>query len=125
MSDPQTGDNKAQTETSDGGVVKGSYSLTEPDGTLRVVDYSAGPVTGFNAVVKRLGPAVHWGHVAAPVAIPIAAKHIVHSQAKVVAPVGAVPAGIAAEEIAHNLAGTGHGLGYRMDYDMGLDGWKY
>lgn len=59
MNDPVTGDNKAQTETRDGGVVKGSYSLSEPDGTIRVVDYTADSVSGFNAVVKRVGPAVH------------------------------------------------------------------
>ncbi|KAJ0181671.1 hypothetical protein K1T71_002393 [Dendrolimus kikuchii] len=123
VSDPHTGDHKAQTESSDGSVVKGSYSLTEPDGTLRVVDYSADPVSGFNAVVKRLGPAAHWGHVAAPVAVK---QHVVPlPQAKVVAPVGAVPAGIAAEEISHNLAGTGRGLGYVIDYSMGHGGWKY
>lgn len=74
MSDPHTGDNKAQTEYRDGGVVKGSYSLTEPDGTVRVVDYSADPHTGFNAVVKRLGTAGHPGHIvaAAPVMAPVA-----------------------------------------------------
>lgn len=35
----------------------GSYSLVEPDGTLRTVFYTADPVNGFNAVVQR-GPLV-------------------------------------------------------------------
>ncbi|XP_063358738.1 adult-specific cuticular protein ACP-20-like [Cydia amplana] len=67
VNDPLTGDNKAQSEQRQGGVVKGSYSLSEPDGTVRVVDYTADPVTGFNAVVKRIGPAAHPAQLAAPV----------------------------------------------------------
>lgn len=59
VSDPITKDNKAQWETRDGDVVKGSYSLVEPDGTLRVVDYTSDAHTGFNAIVKKIGPAVH------------------------------------------------------------------
>lgn len=31
----------------------------EPDGTLRVVDYVADPVNGFNAVVSKSAPSVH------------------------------------------------------------------
>lgn len=31
----------------------------EPDGTVRVVEYTSHPHTGFNAVVKKLGHAVH------------------------------------------------------------------
>ncbi|XP_032529695.2 cuticle protein 7-like [Danaus plexippus] len=59
VNDPSTGDNKAQSETREGGVVRGSYSLTEPDGTIRVVEYTADDVRGFNAVVKRIGQASH------------------------------------------------------------------
>lgn len=54
-----THDKKAQWETRDGGAVKGSYSLVEPDGSLRVVDYRADDHSGFNAVVKKIGPTVH------------------------------------------------------------------
>lgn len=59
MNDPHTGDVKSQEEVRDGDVVKGSYSLNEPDGTIRVVDYTADPHNGFNAVVKKIGHAVH------------------------------------------------------------------
>lgn len=59
VNDPHTGDNKAQWEHRDGDAVKGSYSLVEPDGSLRVVDYTANDHTGFNAVVKHLGPTIH------------------------------------------------------------------
>jgi hypothetical protein len=53
VQDALTGDSKTQHETRDGGVVKGSYSLVEPDGTTRTVEYTADPVNGFNAVVHR------------------------------------------------------------------------
>lgn len=43
----------------DGDVVKGQYSLVEPDGSVRVVDYVADPVNGFNAVVSKSAPTVH------------------------------------------------------------------
>ncbi|XP_013162986.1 PREDICTED: cuticle protein 19.8-like [Papilio xuthus] len=59
VNDPSTGDNKAQWEKRDGDVVRGSYSLVEPDGNVRVVEYTADAVRGFNAVVKRSGPNVH------------------------------------------------------------------
>lgn len=57
--DPHSHDNKAQWETRYGDVVKGSYSLVEPDGALRVVDYKADALSGFNAVVKKIGPSRH------------------------------------------------------------------
>ncbi|XP_073975222.1 larval cuticle protein A3A-like [Rhodnius prolixus] len=53
VNDAVTGDNKGQTETRDGDVVQGSYSLVEPDGSRRVVDYTADSVNGFNAVVHK------------------------------------------------------------------------
>ncbi|XP_071455829.1 cuticle protein 19-like [Hetaerina americana] len=65
VSDHKTGDNKNQWETRDGDVVKGSYSLHEADGTIRVVEYTADKHNGFNAVVKRQGKAVHPQHYAA------------------------------------------------------------
>ncbi|CAH0590441.1 unnamed protein product [Chrysodeixis includens] len=62
--DPHTGDNKAQWEKRDGDTVKGAYSLVEPDGSIRIVEYWADDKSGFNAVVKRVGPNLH------PVTIP-------------------------------------------------------
>ncbi|XP_077294270.1 uncharacterized protein LOC143916883 [Arctopsyche grandis] len=66
VADHHTGDIKSQKEVRDGGVVKGQYSLVEPDGSLRVVDYAADDIHGFNAVVKKIGPTVHaaplYGH---------------------------------------------------------------
>lgn len=55
MADGHTGDQKSQYETRDGDVVKGQYSLVEPDGTVRTVDYTADPHNGFNAVVTKSG----------------------------------------------------------------------
>ncbi|XP_046670165.1 larval cuticle protein A2B-like [Homalodisca vitripennis] len=57
VQDTLTGDSKVQQEARDGGVVKGSYSLIEPDGARRTVNYYADPVNGFNAVVQRELPA--------------------------------------------------------------------
>lgn len=57
--DPHTGDHKSQEEVRDGDVVKGSYSLAEPDGTIRTVHYTADDLNGFNAVVSKAGHAVH------------------------------------------------------------------
>lgn len=47
--DGLTGDAKSQTESRDGDVVKGQYSLIEADGTRRIVDYTADPVHGKNS----------------------------------------------------------------------------
>ncbi|CAH0407857.1 unnamed protein product [Chilo suppressalis] len=59
VTDGHTGDQKSQWESRDGDVVKGQYSLVEPDGTIRTVNYSADDHNGFNAVVSRQGHAAH------------------------------------------------------------------
>uniref|UniRef100_A0ABK9NGD8 Uncharacterized protein n=1 Tax=Glossina morsitans morsitans TaxID=37546 RepID=A0ABK9NGD8_GLOMM len=59
VKDLKTGDIKNQWELRDGDLVKGSYALKEADGTTRVVDYTADKHSGFNAVVKQVGHAVH------------------------------------------------------------------
>lgn len=43
----------------DEGVVKGHYSVLEPDGSIRSVHYTADGKHGFNAIVKTHGPNVH------------------------------------------------------------------
>ncbi|XP_065093360.1 larval cuticle protein A2B-like [Ochlerotatus camptorhynchus] len=76
IADAVTGDNKEQQESRSGDVVTGSYSLVEPDGTRRVVEYTADPVNGFNAVVHRQPLAVKAiapvAKYAAPLAYPAA-----------------------------------------------------
>lgn len=52
--DTLTGDNKKQQEVREGNIVRGSYSLIDPDGTKRIVEYTADPVHGFNAVVHKI-----------------------------------------------------------------------
>ncbi|CAK1604370.1 unnamed protein product [Parnassius mnemosyne] len=59
VADPHTGDHKSQHEIRDGDAVHGSYSLLQPDGSVRTVDYTANDHTGFNAIVHNSAPAVH------------------------------------------------------------------
>ncbi|XP_022186629.1 larval cuticle protein A3A-like [Nilaparvata lugens] len=56
VQDALTGDSKLQQESRDGDIVRGSYSLVDPDGYQRTVNYYADPVNGFNAVVHRQLP---------------------------------------------------------------------
>jgi hypothetical protein len=59
VKDQHTGDLKSQWEHRDGDKVKGSYSVLEPDGSIRTVDYTADDHNGFNAIVKKTGPSRH------------------------------------------------------------------
>jgi hypothetical protein len=87
IQDHLTGDAKSQHESRDGDVVQGSYSLVEPDGTRRTVEYTADPHNGFNAVVHKEALAAPVAKVAAPVA------YAAPAYAKAVAPVAyAAPA---------------------------------
>lgn len=52
VQDPHTGDVKSQHESRNGDSVKGSYSLIDPDGSRRIVEYTADEHSGFNAVVR-------------------------------------------------------------------------
>lgn len=52
IDDPTTGDTKSQHEVRQGDVVSGSYTVVDPDGTKRTVDYTADPKKGFNAIVR-------------------------------------------------------------------------
>jgi hypothetical protein len=65
VADPETGDYKSASESRDNGIVQGSYSLVEPNGNLRTVEYTADAVNGFNAIVKNTPGA------AAPAPAPI------------------------------------------------------
>lgn len=70
--DAVTGDSKSQHESRDGDVVQGSYSIVEPDGAQRTVDYTADPHNGFNAVVRREPVGVKATAVAKVAPAPIA-----------------------------------------------------
>ncbi|XP_014365584.2 cuticle protein 7 [Papilio machaon] len=52
VEDHHTGDQKSQHEHRDGDAVKGTYSLHQPDGSVRHVEYYADDHTGFHADVK-------------------------------------------------------------------------
>jgi hypothetical protein len=83
IQDVLTGDAKSQQESRDGDVVQGSYSLVEPDGTVRTVEYIADPVNGFNAVVHKTPLTAPVAKVAAPVAYaaPAAYAAPIHTKA--------------------------------------------
>ncbi|CAG7729636.1 unnamed protein product, partial [Allacma fusca] len=92
VADALTGDSKTATETRNGDLVQGQYSLVEPDGAVRTVTYTADAINGFNAVVDRSAPAVvktAVAKVAAPVAYaqPAYAAYAAPAIAKVAAPV--------------------------------------
>lgn len=53
----------------------GQYSLVEPDGSVRTVDYTADDVHGFNAVVSKSAPTVH---ATAAIVKPVL-KQVVHA----------------------------------------------
>ncbi|KAF5307755.1 hypothetical protein FQR65_LT06626 [Abscondita terminalis] len=59
VSDAHTHDQHSQQEHRDGDVVHGEYSLHEPDGTVRIVKYTADHKNGFNAEVIKKGHASH------------------------------------------------------------------
>jgi len=79
VQDSLTGDSKSHEETRDGDIVKGQYSLIEPDGSRRTVNYYADPVNGFNAVVQKDVPVVAAAPVVAAktVVAPVAAQNVV------------------------------------------------
>lgn len=47
VEDPHTGNLQNHKEHRDGDVVQGEYSLVEPDGSIRLVRYTADPKNGF------------------------------------------------------------------------------
>ncbi|CAK1544249.1 unnamed protein product [Leptosia nina] len=53
VNDARTGDFKSQSEARRGDTVLGQYSLIQPDGVRRVVDYQANDLTGFLATVNN------------------------------------------------------------------------
>ncbi|XP_018302050.1 cuticular protein 3 isoform X2 [Mycetomoellerius zeteki] len=91
VQDAVTGDSKAQYETRNGDIVRGSYSLIEADGTRRIVEYTADPINGFNAIVSR-EPVV--AAIAAPVLPlrPAALTPVAIPTAPAAAPAPSIPA---------------------------------
>ncbi|KAH8236579.1 hypothetical protein KR026_006109, partial [Drosophila bipectinata] len=74
VQDSETGDVKSQSESRDGDVVQGQYSVNDADGYRRIVEYTADDVRGFNAVVRR-EPLSSASVVAKPLA-PIVAQKV-------------------------------------------------
>ncbi|XP_063383309.1 cuticle protein-like [Cydia fagiglandana] len=70
VADHHTGDIKQQQESRAGDAVHGSYSLLQPDGVQRIVEYTADKEHGFNAIVRYEGHPTEAPHkvALAPVA---------------------------------------------------------
>jgi hypothetical protein len=58
VADKHTGDYKNAYEVREGHITKGSYSLLQPDGVIRTVNYIVDPKGGFQAQVLNKG----WAH---------------------------------------------------------------
>ncbi|XP_022218041.1 pupal cuticle protein Edg-84A [Drosophila obscura] len=90
VQDGETGDVKSQSESRDGDVVRGQYSVNDADGYRRIVEYSVDAESGFNAVVRReplSGAAAVVARPAAPIKLQPLKKLPVlkpHSQASAV-----------------------------------------
>jgi len=61
VADKITGDQKSAGEVRDGDLTKGYYSVVQPDGVLRTVNYISTPHGGFQAQVINKGIAGHPG----------------------------------------------------------------
>jgi len=120
VSDGITGDQKSHTESRDGDLVQGQYSLVEPDGAIRTVTYTADAVNGFNAVVQRSAPQVTKAVVAAPQQVAYAAPRVAYAAPQVAyaAPRVAVAAAPAYGGVT-SFGGLGAG---RFGYNGGLVG---
>ncbi|XP_066140933.1 larval cuticle protein A2B-like [Euwallacea fornicatus] len=91
VQDALTGDSKSQIESRNGDIVQGQYSVADPDGTRRIVDYTADPINGFNAVVRK-APLAVAAPVVARAAPVVAAPAPVLAARAVAAPLVAQPA---------------------------------
>lgn len=56
VENPNTGDSHGHSETREGSVVTGEYSVMEPGGVLRRVQYTSDPKNGFRASVRYVQP---------------------------------------------------------------------
>ncbi|KAJ8709167.1 hypothetical protein PYW07_008993 [Mythimna separata] len=97
VQDALTGDYKGHQEHRNGDLVTGSYSVVDPDGTRRIVDYTADPLNGFNAVVRR-EPLVAPARVIAPAPVVAPAPFLARAPAPVFAP---APAPLLAPRLPH------------------------
>lgn len=104
VQDGLTGDSKSQQESRDGDVVQGSYSVVDPDGTKRIVDYTADPLNGFNAVVRKEAIGVNVdASVVAKVSAPVTYAAPV---AKVASVIHAAPVAYSSAPIVHAAPGA-------------------
>lgn len=115
VKDQHTGDLKSQWEHRDGDKVKGSYSVLEPDGSIRTVDYTADDHNGFNAVVKKTGPTRH------PISKHVSTNHhLVAAFASVSKPISQILSipkqSLPLESVSHLSQLSDYSLGIQVPY---------
>ncbi|XP_037943247.1 cuticle protein 21-like [Teleopsis dalmanni] len=102
VQDTLSGDSKGHIEERDGDIVRGEYSLIDADGFRRIVQYTADPINGFNAVVRReplvaAAPVVVNAAPVAPAKLTFAAPAVAVRFVAALLFVSAVSAGIVPE----------------------------
>lgn len=93
VNDPHTGDNHHAEESLQNGVVHGSYSLEEEDGSIRKVTYTADKEHGFNAVVEKSAP-TKVIHAPVKLVAPAPVKYVAAATPVYHAPVYHAPASV-------------------------------
>ncbi|KAI4459331.1 structural contituent of cuticle [Holotrichia oblita] len=69
VSNDETGDNKNKWEKRENNVVRGAYSIVEPDGSTRLVEYTA-DANGFRPIVTKLAASNPAGRFASTYTVP-------------------------------------------------------
>ncbi|VVD04251.1 cuticle protein-like [Leptidea sinapis] len=102
VQDQHSGDVKQQHEARAGDAVHGSYSLVQPDGVHRIVDYTADAVHGFNANVRYEGTPVQAPQPAKlAYAAPVAYAHAPVAKVAYAAPAARISYAAPAAQISY------------------------
>ncbi|KAL3279975.1 hypothetical protein HHI36_017480 [Cryptolaemus montrouzieri] len=105
VQDALTGDSKSQVESRSGNLVQGQYSVVDPDGTRRIVDYTADPINGFNAIVSKQPLTALVAKAAPVVAAPAPQPVVAAARFAAPAPQPVVAAARFAAPVAARVAG--------------------
>ncbi|KAG6441191.1 cuticle protein 7-like [Manduca sexta] len=110
VNDAHTGDIKSQHETRRGDTVSGQYTLVQPDGVRRTVDYRADDHSGFTATVSNDGRPVQGVATQVSHDAPVANGGLAYQSWPAPAPSAAPAPAVAVSRtsIVHTVASHGH-----------------